>query len=80
MNPEEIRRLLLSGDITPPFEIVTTAGRTYRVASSEHLFAPESVPGMIVVAVPGRGLALVRLEQIAAIEAEHEPAAAGRGA
>lgn len=73
MSHEEIRALLLSGDIAPPFTIHTMGGRAYEVVDSANLWSPPGFPGAIVVAVPRRTIAILRLDAIDSITCEeHE--------
>ncbi len=74
MSPESIRSLILGGELSPPYEIHTTGGKSYRIESDANVFAPEAFPDLLVVAVPHRGIALVGFNSIASIDAEHEAA------
>lgn len=76
MNTDEIRGLL-TGGLAPPFEIVA-GGRSYPVSDPRNIFVPEATPSLAVVAIPGRGLAIVRIAEITAIHAETEAVASGR--
>ena len=79
MSPEEIRHLLLGGDITVPFTIHTMGGQSYSVSDPAHIWSPPGFPGTVVIAIPRRSLAILRLDAIDSITCEeHETTAAGR--
>jgi hypothetical protein len=74
MNPEEIRALLTSGDIAPPFTVHTMGGRSYEVADTASLWSPPGFPGTVVIAIPRRSIAVVRLDTIDSITCEEHEA------
>jgi len=80
MSPDEIRSLLLDGDIATPFTVHTMGGKSYEVPDPAHIWSPPGFPGAVVVAVPRRALAILRLDMIDHITCEeHEAAAAAAG-
>jgi hypothetical protein len=81
MDPDEIRGMLTGGDIATPFTVHTMGGRSYPVSDPAHIWSPPGFPGTVVIAIPRRAIAVLRLDAIDSItceEQEHEPAAAGR--
>jgi hypothetical protein len=78
MSNDELRALLLGGDIAPPFTIHTMGGKSYEVSGPEQIWSPPGFPGTVVLAIPRRTIAVLRLDAIDSITCEeHEPAAAG---
>lgn len=78
MSPEEIRSLLTSGDIAPPFTVHTTGGKSYPVTDMTNIFFPTAFPGAVVVAVPRRTIAILRLDAIDSITCEEHEAVGAR--
>jgi hypothetical protein len=79
MNPEELRNLVLGGDIAVPFTIHTMGGKSYEVSDTAHIWSPPGFPGAVVVAIPRRSIAILRLDAIDSITCEeHEAAVAAR--
>jgi hypothetical protein len=79
MPPEEIRALLTSGDIAPPYTIHMMSGKSYSVADATAIWSPPGFPGTIVVAIPRKSIAVLRLDAVDSITCEeHEPATSAR--
>jgi hypothetical protein len=73
MSPEEIRALLASGDVAPPFTVHTMGGKSYEVTDPANIWCPPAFPGTVAIAVPRRSIAVVRLDAIDSITCEeHE--------
>ena len=73
MSPERIHALLTGGDIAPPFTVHTMGGRAYEVVDAASIWSPPGFPGTVVIAVPRRSIAIVRLDAIDSITCEeHE--------
>lgn len=79
MNPDDIRALLTGGDIAPPFEIHTKGGKSYPVTDARNVWSPEAYPDLLIVAMPRRGIAMVRPGEIASIACEEHEAVQARG-
>jgi hypothetical protein len=79
MSPEEIRALLTSGDLQPPFTVHTMGGRAYEVVDSANLWSPPGFPGTVVIAIPRRSIAVVRLDAIDSITCEEHEAVRAHG-
>ena len=78
MSPDELRSLLTSGTLVPPFEIIA-GGRTYLVEDIANIWLPSAYPDVAVVAVAGQGIGIIRLASIDSITCEeHEAVSAGR--
>ena len=77
MNHDELRSLLLGGDITVPYTVHTYSGRSYPVEDAASIWSPPGFPGLLVIAVPRRALAIVRVESISEITCEEHAGAAG---
>jgi hypothetical protein len=74
MNSDELRTLLLSGDLAPPFTVHTTGGRSYPVEDAASIWSPPGFPGTVVFAIPRRSIAVVRLDTIDSITCEEHDA------
>ena len=59
-EPHEIRSMLTSGDIAPPYTIHTTGGKSYPVTDVTNIWFPTAFPGTIAIAVPRRSIAILR--------------------
>lgn len=78
-SPDDIRALLTSGDLQPPFEVHTTGGKSYPVTDARNIWSPDAYPDLLIVAMPRRGIAMVRLGEIASITCEEHEAVAAHG-
>jgi hypothetical protein len=78
MSPAELRALLAGGTLRPPYTIVTRDGRAYSVSDPRDVWLPTACPDKVGIAIPGKGIALIYLDEIDAIHTEHEAAADGR--
>lgn len=79
MSPEEMRALLTSGDVAPPYTVHTTGGKSYPVTDITNIWFPPAFPGTVAIAVPRRSIAILRLDAIDSITCEeHEAVAAPR--
>lgn len=77
MTTDEIRDLLLSGDIVPPYTIHCGA-KSYEVRDPAYIWWPPDAPWAVVVATPRRGIAVIRAESIDSVTVEEHEAAAAR--
>lgn len=55
MSTDEIRSMLLGGDIAAPYTVHTMGGRSYEVTDPAHVWAPPGFAGVVVIAVPRLG-------------------------
>ena len=67
MNPQEVRQMVTEHTLSLPYEILTRGGKTYAVADHANAWIPPAYPNTLIVAVPGRGIATIRLETIDSI-------------
>jgi hypothetical protein len=74
MSTEEIRALLTSGDIAPPFTVHTMGGKSYAVTDITNIWMPPAFPGAVAIAVPRRSIAILRLDAIDSITCEEHEA------
>jgi hypothetical protein len=79
MSTEEMRALLTGGDIATPFTIHTFGGRSYEVADRASIWSPPGFPGTVVIAIPRRSIAVVRLDSIDSITCEEHEAVRAHG-
>lgn len=79
MSPEEIRTMLTSGDIAPPFTVHTYGGKSYPVEDAASIWSPPGFPGCVVIAIPRRSIAVVRLDAIDSITCEEHEAVSAHG-
>ena len=73
MSPEEVKQVVLGRMLSVPYSIVTRSGLHYPIVDHANAFITPAYPETLIVAVPGKGIALVGLTSIDAIHAEHEP-------
>lgn len=71
MPVEELHALLES---EPPFAIMTKGGRSYHITDRKSVWAPEAYKDMFCLAVPGKGIVVLRANAIESIQIEHETA------
>lgn len=74
MTTDDIRALLTSGDLQPPFTVHTYSGKSYPVEDAACLFSPPGFPDAIVVVVPRRSIAVIRLSSISEVTCEEHEA------
>jgi hypothetical protein len=79
MNTDEIRSLLLGGTLEPPYTIVAVDGRAYAVTDRRNVFLPGAYPDAVIVAIPGKGIAILRSEMIDCIACAGREFGAGGG-
>jgi hypothetical protein len=72
MTTEDIRSMLTGGDIAPPFTIHTVGGRSYPVEDAASIWSPPGFPGTVVVAIPHRSIAVIRLATVDSITCEEQ--------
>jgi hypothetical protein len=72
MNSDELRVLL--EETAPPFTIATRGGRSYHITDRANIWAPENFPAMLCVAIPGKGLVVLRASEVESLQIEHETA------
>jgi hypothetical protein len=70
MTPEEIHAWLEGNE--PPFVFKTIGGRSYKITARSNVWIPAAYPEMLCVAVPGRGIAVIKISTIESVHIEHE--------
>lgn len=79
MTPAEIRAMILSGDIAPPFTVHTYSGKSYEVTDVANIWTPPAFPRTVAIAVPRKTIAVIRLDAISEVTCEEHEAAATAG-
>jgi hypothetical protein len=72
MTDKELHALL--GESEPPFTIATRGGRSYHITDRANVWAPELYQDMLCVAVPGKGIVVLRVNAIESLQIEHDTA------
>jgi hypothetical protein len=78
MTPEEIRAWLEGNE--PPFVFKTiglrraqsSRGRSYKITARSNVWVPAAYPEMLCVAVPGKGIIIIKISTIESVHIEHE--------
>jgi hypothetical protein len=70
MTPEEIRGWLEGNE--PPFVFKTICGRSYKITARSNVWIPAAYPEMLCVAVPGKGIIIIKISTIESVHIEHE--------
>jgi hypothetical protein len=74
MKAEEFRDLIEKQDFQP-FVIKTRGGRVYPVNHRANLWLPEDYESTVCVSVKGKGITLLDIASIEAVQFEHDVAA-----
>lgn len=74
MNPDELRTLIDESE--PPFTIETKGGRSYRVTDRANVWTPAAYQAMLCVAIPAKGIVVLRLSAIEGVHIENDVASA----
>ena len=74
MKPAEFRDLI-EKESFQPFVIKTNSGQAYPINNRAGIWLPDGYDSTVVVAVPGKGITLVSIASIEAVQFEHEVAA-----
>ena len=72
MDPDELRTLLDESE--PPFTIETKGGRSYRITDRANVWTPEAYKAMLCVAIPAKGIVVLRLAAIEGVHIENDVA------
>jgi hypothetical protein len=70
MSPAEFQEMM--SDTAFPVTLKTTGGRTYTVRSPNSFWVSEDYPTTVIVTAPGKGLTLLAMSAIEAVQVEHE--------
>jgi hypothetical protein len=70
VTDQEMHALL--GETEPPYTIATRGGREYQVTDRANVWAPELHQDMLCVAVPGKGIVVLRTSAIESLHIEHD--------
>jgi hypothetical protein len=68
----DFKTLILEGDLTRPYSIRTKANKVYQITEGSEIFVTNSYPNLLIMAIPGKGINLMRLSSIDAVECKHE--------
>jgi hypothetical protein len=68
----DFKTLIAEDGIGRPYLIRIKSGKTYKITEGSEIFIPHSYPNLLIIAIPGKGISLVGLSSIEAIEGEHE--------
>jgi hypothetical protein len=71
MTTQEINVFLR--DVEPPFIIKTTGGRSYEIPARANFWVPDPYPGMLCVALNGKGVIVIRTSSIESVELDSSP-------
>jgi hypothetical protein len=74
MGPDELVTLL--DESGPPFTIETKGGRSYRITDRANVWIPEAYKAMVCVAIPAKGIVVLRLSAIEGVHIENDVASA----
>jgi hypothetical protein len=77
MGTEDFRKMIEGGDIMVPAIVRTRGGRSYVITHPSNIHISEAYPDTAVVLVRGKGVIMLALEAIDAIQHEYEPARLG---
>jgi hypothetical protein len=73
-NPDEILTLLDESE--PPFTIETKGGRSYHITDRASVWIPETYKAMLCIAIPAKGIVVLRLSAIEGVRVENDVASA----
>jgi hypothetical protein len=72
VNPDELRSLIQSRELSLPYSIETRGGQSYEVRDHANVWITPAYPDTLIVAIPGRGIVCLGPGAIDAIHNEHE--------